>query len=384
MKPRTTPHRNVGESVVALSHSLDGHSAERVVAGGGLFASTLGVALAHMRSDSTGRAVAPSARALIHTIEETGRRIDAMLATLPEPARADAVSSQGGYHTREQLTHVYAEVLRETVPENNAMRLFPIDRSVAPGAQFHKVSRIYSTGDAAVYRAGMDVPRVGVQQRTELFPVRHYVTSFATNFFERQAANFASTPLLTELLTACREVLADFINLMTWFGSEPDGIFGVLTYPWLPKMISGQTFDGTSPEDELAELNFIANFPFVQHRAVVTPNRIATSPRLRTHLAQTYIAASDQTVLQRFLRNQPEITAIEIAHELQGAGPAGADAILVWRDGRRGIQNVIPQGFSVLPAQQQGFEQATYAYMSHGGVILRDPFSAVLAFATVP
>ena len=226
-------------------------------------------------------------------------------------------------------------------------------------------------------------PRVGVQQATSEFPIRHYVSSFAINVFEALSAGYANMPLAAELLRACRDVLDEFLNLMSWFGSTIDGLFGVLTYPWMPLTISAVAFDGTAPANELDEISSIADEPFLANEGVIEPDAMVTSPRMLRRLARTRFANSDESVLQRFLADHPSITKIDTARELQGTGPGGTDGVIVHRKGRRGIQNVVSQGFTLLPAQAQGFEQITYAYMSHGGIVLRDPFSTLLAWVDV-
>lgn len=346
----------------------------------GPFSSTMGRALAQFRADGV---KAPS----LYYLQELGTRVDSLVAEISK-GRGDAVGGIGpnqGFHLKTELEHIYREVLRETPTPNNALTMIPIDRSVPPGATGHRVQRFYSAGEAAVYRAGVEIPRVNLARQTELFPVRHYVTSFVINLFERLSAGFANSNMIAELFRTARDVINEFLNLATWFGLENEGIYGVLSYPWLPKALSPITWDGATPLAELAELNRLVNYPRITHKATVAPDTVITSPRLRSHLHQTPMSADNsKTIAEVFLANQPLISAIDEAWELQDTGPSDTDAILIWKKDRRGFQNVIPQGFAALPAQTVGFDDTTFAYMSHGGVILRDPIGALLAWAIVP
>ena len=75
--------------------------------------------------------------------------------------RNDAADAKQGFHFARELEHKYAEVLMEPRPLQNALRLFPIDTSVPPGAKFHTIHRIFGDGEVKVYR-GSSVPAIGM------------------------------------------------------------------------------------------------------------------------------------------------------------------------------------------------------------------------------
>jgi hypothetical protein len=297
--------------------------------------------------------------------------------------RGDAFDPSAALHMARDLEHVYTDVLREQFPAQNAFTLFPLDNSVPVGARTHTVRRLFQDGEAKVYRAGLEIPRVGLSQQEEQFPVRHYVNSFAIDLFERLSSQFANFAEAAEKLRVARDVMMEFANIKTWYGDDLNGIYGVLNYPWLPKLVVATPFVSASAADDiLAELNSIVNFPEEQSKATFAPNTVVTSPRVRNFLSNTRIAgAVDNTLMKFWLEtNSQGITSIEAARELQGVGPGGTDGFLAYRRDRLGIVNVIPQAFTTLPVQSQGFEDMTFAYMSHGGVIMRDVGNNVLAW----
>jgi hypothetical protein len=298
--------------------------------------------------------------------------------------RADAFNGSAGFHMARQLEHIYAEVLREPFPLQNAFTLFPVDSTVPPGARTHTVRRLYQDGEATVYRGGnKGIPRVGVSQQEEQFPVRHYVTAFAYTLFDQLASNFANTAYVSELLRVARDVVMELANRKTWYGDPENGLYGVLNYPWLAKRAVSTPFDGTADADDvIAALNTLANSPVENSKATYRPDTFATSMRIRNYLMNTRMGTVNDTTIGEFwLRtNSLGIKAIEEAWELQGVGPGGTDGGLFYRRDRRGIANVIPQPFTTLPVQSLGFEDTTFCYMSHGGVIMRDVGNNILGW----
>lgn len=336
------------------------------------------IARAHARAHRDGRLL--PALLTENRIADTARRFDA----IERETRGDSFSASAGLHMARQLEHIYAEVLREPFPLLNAWTLFPLDLTVPPGARTHTVRRVYQDGEAAVYRGGQSpIPRVGVSQQEEQFPVRHYVTSFVYSLFEQLSSQFANTALVSELLRTARDVLMEFANDKTWNGDSTNGIYGVLNYPWLPKKVVATAFDGSAAADDvLAELNDLANFPQEQSRSTFKPDTLVVSPRVRNFLMNTPRSATTDTTIGEFwLRtNSLGIKSIEEAWELQGVGPSSTDGVLFYRRDRLGIANVLPQPFTTLPVQSMGFEDTTFAYMSHGGVIMRDVGNNILGW----
>ena len=315
--------------------------------------------------------------------EHNPRRIDSLMQQAG--VRRDAFNPQAGLHMARQLEHVYADVLREEFPAQNAFTLFPTDTSVSPGARTHTVRRIYQDGEVVVYRAGVNIPRVGISQQEEEFPVRHYVTSFVYDIFEMISSGYANTQLAAELLRVARDVMNEFANLMTWEGSAEHGIYGVLNYPWLDKKVIPTPFTpASSPDDILAELQKLEQFPDENTLSTFSPNTVAMSSRMYNFLNRTYIG-NDKTfsVAKKFIDESKNFSRIETARELQGTGPGGTDGILMYRRDRLGITNVIPQPFTTLPVQAMGFDNTTFCYMSHGGVIMRNVANNILGWVEV-
>ena len=308
--------------------------------------------------------------------------------------RNDAANATQGLHFARDLEHVYAEVLLEPRPVQNAMRLFPIDTTVPRGAKFHTIRRTYGDGEAKVYRGrGERIPRVGISAKEETFNVRHYVTSWICDIFEIASSGFANVDKQAELLRVARDIMDDFLNWQTWYGDDENGLPGVLNYPWIRKKVVATPFvEGSDPNDVIRELHRLVDFPYLSQRQSFKPTVIVFSPRVHSYLKQTRIGPdTDKTILAQFMDTNAHIERVEEAHELQNdpddpipGVPPGQDVILAYRPDRLGISNVIPQPFTTLPMQEMGFELTTYAYMSHGGVIMREVGNNIIGFVTPP
>lgn len=294
----------------------------------------------------------------------------------------DAQGLGNGLHMARQLEHIYEEVIKEEFPPQNALELFEVDNSVAPGARSHTARRISQQGEARVYRGNSrDIPRVGVTQDEETFPVRHYVTSFEVDIFEQLSSSYAGTRLKEELREASQEVLMEFWNEKTWFGDSENGIYGVLNYLWTPKMFFPvKASPESDPKEFLFFLDKAAAFAHEESKTVYSPDYAVTSPRVRRYMARTQLPDySDGTkVLEDFLDGNQRIQGVGEAWELAGAGPGGTDVMIFFRRTRRSIANCLVQSPQMLPIQRDGFAEKVYLYMSHGGVLMRDVLNVLV------
>lgn len=298
--------------------------------------------------------------------------------------RLDSVIPGAGLHLAREVEFAYQEVLRTKYAPLSALSLFPTDGRVPPGALTYKMKRLSHTGDARYHRGNnADMPRSGVSSEEQIRPVRHIVTSVALDFFEEQTSQFAGTNLRGELRDAAARSVQEFLNTKTWFGDNDLDVYGVLNYPYVPRAdstisISSATAD---PMDILEELNRLAALASEVSSGVFMPNTMVMPIRQHNYISQTRLSSSDlsKTIKQAFLEQQLFITDIKTAPELSGAGDGGEDVLVLYRaNDQNSIANVIPQGFTMLPVQQDGFNLSIPCYMSHGGVRMVEPLSNLI------
>lgn len=346
-----------------------------------------------VRADGAGAWAGPSGGTPVsladYRVKINARRIDARLRGGSLTGRADGFSTNAGFHLARDLEYIHNEVLTEEYPIPNAMRLFDVDESVPVGASTHTIRRIYDQGEARVYRGrGSKIPRVGVQQREESWPIRHLVAGYGWDIFEAAAAQFANSGLLQQQARIARDAILRLANRLWWGldgASEAHGLYGVLNYPWLPKRdmptgVSRATVKA-DPDAALGALHDLVNHPHQVSKSVFQPNTLVMTNRVHDVLSSVRFAeGSDTTILEHFLRNSAHINNVEIAWELEDADGEGVDGILAYRRDQQGIQIVMPQGVTQLPIQENGLESEVINYASIGGVVMRNVLNNVLGY----
>lgn len=350
------------------------------------------------RSDGTPQWNGPSARAgrgAVLDLQQyrqriNQRRIDSALRSISPDGRLDQFSANAGFHLARDLEYIHNEVLTEEFPIPSAMTLFDVDESIPVGANTHTIRRQYEHGEARVYRGrGTRVPRVGLQQREESWPIRHIVCGYGWDIFEAASSQFANSGLIQGLARVARDAILELANRI-WWGLDNvgaiHGLYGVIDYPWLPKKDIATGFSRATvqanPDTILGELHDLVNFPHQTSKSRFQPNTLVMTNRVHDVLTSVRFAAgSDTTILEHFLRNSAHIQRVEIAWELEDIGGDGVDGILAYRRDQRGIQIVMPQGVTQLPVQVDGLESEVINYASIGGAVMRDVLNNVLGFA---
>lgn len=300
--------------------------------------------------------------------------------------RNDDISTNLGTATARQLEHVFAEVQKEVMAPTNALALFIRDTSVKPGVRKFTFARQYGQGSAAVHRGGRNVPMVSVGIEEESGNVRHYVNGFVLDIFDELSLGRVNLSGAAELLRQARVALDEFANLATWYGLPDHGVWGVLDYPWLSKYIESQAFnDSQSTTAMVRALHRIANYVSDTMKGAARPDTMVMGNVLYNYLSTKQMSVdNDKSVLATFMANNKYIKRVEPAWELDGVGPANYDGILVYRNDRLSMSNVIVQPFSALPQQREGFDRRTYCYMSHGGSLQRQVHNNLLAWVAGP
>jgi len=303
--------------------------------------------------------------------------------------RIDAANPSATIALARELEYIYAEVMREEGPIFSARRLFAADRRVPAGAKSYTIRRIEGSGEAKFYRAGMEVPLVGIGRDEETAFVKHAVIGMEMDFFSAQSDAFAGIAEAAEKMREMREAMAEFDEQLAWNGSAAHKINGILNYPWLRKRLISTTFESITTaadfQTALDALNNMVNEILDRNPGMSANLRFICSPRLHRLMAQQEHPDSQKTLKERFLAGQPSISSIEEAPHLQGRGPGGEDGVLIVPKGTKGPQIVSPVGFTMMPVQttNYGFTRSQAAYQSFGGTRMPDVLRSALIWATV-
>lgn len=293
--------------------------------------------------------------------------------------RGDLLEGSAGGLPRD-FEFIYREILKEKRRPLNMQKLFPMDGRVPLGARTHTARRMLQVGSAQVHRGGGEVRAVRSSFVEEQFETIHIVAGVETNWFETISQDFQARNTFADDTRMAIRVIEERMNRVAFNGDAISRVFGFLNYPKISTNVSTITFTpaGITADTDatIAELNRIANFPRQASGGTFRPNRMATSIRVRDALMQApRTTGTDITVGQFFMNNQPEdgIKSIEEAHELEGVGPNGEDAIIVYGDSLDATAMVMVQPPTALPAHAINAFQNQVVYVGTiGGMVMRD------------
>lgn len=306
------------------------------------------------------------------------RRIDGM--------RNDASIVPAQYAAQE-LEYLYAQVLDEPIPANNAVKAFAADRSVPFGARSFRIRRRQSAGEAVLYRGQgtAGIPRVNTGLIDEEAKVHYLVTAVSANIFEIASGDFAGRAKLTEDLRTARLVMDQTYNRLLWNGADGALLPGIFNHGYLAKYIATVPFTSASTADQIiAELNTIVNYPVLASKGTYRPNKVAMGQGLYNFLINTRVgSASDKSIMTYWLANNSlglKEGDIVVCHELDEAGPGGTTGILAYRNDQMGLRHVLVRDFTPLPMQASGFDNLVYCFMALGGIRMEDAGCNILAW----
>lgn len=305
----------------------------------------------------------------------------ALSASLPAGARADAA----GLPSARDLEHRYAEVVTERFRPMSAFELFTVDTSVPIGAETHTLEIQTEYGKAAIYRPGStqdsDIPTVDVGGNEVSFKTAYIVTSWNGSIFENFSLQFANR--MVDRARVARRIIEATMNDLFWNGSEADNLYGVLTFPWLPKAVSGVTFQASGTfSTMLNELNRLAQYAKETSGGAFKPSALAVGIRLMSILKNTRHAQDPSlTLLKAFQDSNPEITSIREAHELDTSTTAAK--MLFYENSRDSMALVMPAPFTILPTESRAFGNRTYVFAKIGGAVSRYPSACLLVSTTI-
>lgn len=299
-------------------------------------------------------------------------------------------NADDGFALARQLEFVRSRVLGTVYPGFNMLRLIPADTSVPVGARTHTIRRYSEKGTVQIYRGGNAIPRINLRQTEEIFPVRHFVTSFDIDLFEQMSNDFANLGIVEKAMRAANQLMQDKRNKLIVAGDEASGLKGVLNYPYLRKAVSSVAYDGSEAADDvIADMNRWVSFPSNANYAMFAPNRLVTSPRVRAYLMSNPRSTTTDTTIGGFwLSNNGFVSSIDQAHEMQApdAAPSSSyDAMFYYRDDEESINHVqIGAVINMLPVQRDGFVDRMIFWGCTGGVTMPNVGNCILVWVLAP
>lgn len=284
----------------------------------------------------------------------------------------DSINPGMGIFFQRQLEYINPQILRVKRPVPNGLRLFAVDTSVPEGFLTYTERMLEHIGEADWISGGAgDFPAVdlGATERTK--HIKPIGDSYSYNLMEIKAAQLTGTNLSLEKGLAARQAIERRLNRVVWEGDLNVGVHGVLTHPDVPWYVMPNNLQAGFAQlvgDVTAAINDIPN----ETAQVEVPTRVICAPRVNQALMQTSNANTDQTLWDQVFKANAYITnksQIEVASELQGAGPAGQDLMIIDRPDQLVMKHTLVRGFTPLPSMSlDGWKFETKCYAITGGM----------------
>lgn len=227
----------------------------------------------------------------------------------------DLLDPGAGLWFQGQLNQILPTVLREKPTSYNGLSLFSKKTNVNPGANTFEQRMYTESGIAAwIENYSQDLPRVGVNAKTETFHTKRMGDSYGWTLDELKAARMTGTPLETDLGVAARRAIEEKHNKTVWLGDENVGLHGVLNYPYVPHITLAQPI--TSGAATVAAL-IRALFDFVDGIESLT-KQVARGTRLMMptsayqYISTTESDADGVTILNWIKACRPELTILKV------------------------------------------------------------------------
>jgi hypothetical protein len=294
--------------------------------------------------------------------------------------------SEGAF-LADQLQHIIPGVLRKPYAEIVYPKICPVSFEVDPGATSIKRTIWDRTGNFdLISDAADDLPVSGVKVGEIVNETREFGGSFHYTQSELLSAKMAGVALTSERADAVRDAYERRNNLTCLFGRAGTGLRGMLNHPAIDRVVvTGNSSDAwfndpnTTPQQMLDLLNFGKTQMRVNSKQVESPNAVLMGESDHRIVSTTCRSSTDNTsVLELFMKQNPEITSVEPINELDPANSGGnltARRMLFYRKDPTKGKFHIPLPLTFLPPQPKNLKFVVPSMSKSGGFIPEFPLA---------
>lgn len=301
-------------------------------------------------------------------------------------------ANESAFFARE-LEFVKAKTFDVKYPNLKAVILIPVSTEAGPGAETITYQQFNQAGIAKIIaNYADDLPRADVFGKEFTSNVRGIGASYGYSVQEVRAANMAGRPLTAKKAIAARKANDQAVNRIGWFGDATHGLLGFLNQPNVPAAIvpAGTTSGNVpwigatpkNPAEILQDMNDSVTRIISITLGVENPNTMLLPIDQQRKIATTRLdSGTDTTILEFFLRNNPQIQMVEWVNELKAVSPlpsgggGPADIGITYERSTEVLSFEIPQPFEQFPAQERGLEFLVPVHSRCGGVIVYQPLA---------
>jgi hypothetical protein len=294
--------------------------------------------------------------------------------------------SEGAF-LADQLQHIIPGVLRKPYAEIVYPKICPVSFEVDPGATSIKRTIWDRTGNFdLISDAADDLPVSGVKVGEIVNETREFGGSFHYTQSELLSAKMAGVALTSERADAVRDAYERRNNLTCLFGRAGTGLRGMLNHPAIDRVVvTGNSSDAwfndpnTTPQQMLDLLNFGKTQMRVNSKQVESPNAVLMGESDHRIVSTTCRSSTDNTsVLELFMKQNPEITSVEPINELDPANSGGnltARRMLFYRKDPTKGKFHIPLPLTFRPPQPKNLKFVVPSMSKSGGFIPEFPLA---------
>ncbi len=244
----------------------------------------------------------------------------------------DAVASVGAFLAR-ALTAIKAQSVDVEYPELMAKELFPVSHEYPAGTEFIEIPSY--EGKAIVklinyYSTDLPVAEIAVE--TEVARVNNYGNAYEYSKREIRQSQLAGGKALSQRKAdIAHKAHEEEVNRIAFNGDSSGRLWGIFTYPGIPKAAAAATFANSTWDEILAIMNTAVTDIIDTTLNTHTPNFIAM-PIVQYRLISTTYPDTypNKTILTLFQDANPRIE-VKPVNEMKGAGTAGVDVMLVYQ-----------------------------------------------------
>ncbi len=278
-----------------------------------------------------------------------------------------------------QLEHVYTKTYDVKYPEFKARLFIPLDSSVPTGAETYTYRQFDEIGMAKlISNYASDLPNVTMLGKEFTGKCKSLGTSYSYSIQDVRRASMAGLPLETSLARVARRVVEAKIDQLAAFGDENTGLTGFLNALNVP-LISPTTgtWASASADQIIADLDKLVNSILIVSNGVHVPDTLLMpiAQFLRLNNLQRSVA-SDKTVLQWYLENNPFIKNIDQWYLLDVADDdLNGPRVVCYKRDPEVLGLVIPQEFEQFPPQAENLAFTVPCHARVGGVKVTYPLA---------
>jgi hypothetical protein len=302
------------------------------------------------------------------------------MSDVKSPLRLDAAES--AFFTR-QLEYIKAKSYDEKLAPLNYAQFLPVSGEAPLGATNITWRSYKGFGLAKIISDyAKDFPRTDIGGEEHSIKLKDIGVSFGYSIQEIRRAQFGGLDLEQRKANNARRAVEQKINSLAWVGDATHGIQGFIKYPGTTEYTvpatgtsTTKTWSTKTAAQILTDLNGIKNAVYIGTNGVEMIDTILLPMAQFDLIKNTLIGtSSDTTVYEFFVRNNPGIT-IAAVRELDGAGTAGADMFIAYKNDSDHLSFELPLAFEQFEAEREGMEYTIPCHAICAGTLVYYPQS---------